>query len=228
MTTLTEIAVQAVLLELDVPVRGYLASHSGQLHDSASKVDRFESAIPLVSEADHRAACRKIATLAAQPRTLDAPSDSEWVAVRRAAIKLYHTHDFGAGPVLHADCIGDALRQGLAAGRAATPQQAIPEGDAALLDFLSEESLDLQCFAIPTPGGDDADIGWRTIQHHMSKPSERVASEVYTDDPRQAIREAMTRLARDPYCTGPLHIEDADAARAAQAEGGAASSGSTT
>jgi hypothetical protein len=36
-----------------------------------------------------------------------------------AVIKKSHTHDFGAGPVLHADCISDALRKGLARGAAA-------------------------------------------------------------------------------------------------------------
>lgn len=79
--------------------------------------------------------------------------------------------------------------------------------DTALLDFLRDESLDLRCFDMPT-GGDDADIGWRTVQHHMGEPRERVASEVYHDDPRAAIIAAMERLRRDPYCTGPLHPEE--------------------
>lgn len=79
--------------------------------------------------------------------------------------------------------------------------------DAALLDFLRDESLDLMCFSMPTGGG-DAYIGWRTVQHHMGAPHERVASEVYQDDPRAAIVAAMERLRRDPYCTGPLHLED--------------------
>ena len=76
--------------------------------------------------------------------------------------------------------------------------------DAALLDFLAAEYLTLEPFNMS-----DDDVGWRTIQHHQGKDSERTASEVYRDDPRQAIREAIARLERDPYCTGPLHIEDA-------------------
>lgn len=60
--------IQAILAMLDVPVLGYLGSHSGKLAASAEKVDSFESAIPLVSESAHRAACEKIiAALPAQP-----------------------------------------------------------------------------------------------------------------------------------------------------------------
>jgi len=52
--------IQAVLAMLDVPVLGYLGSHSGKLIKSSDKVDSFESAVPLVSETAHRAACEKI------------------------------------------------------------------------------------------------------------------------------------------------------------------------
>lgn len=69
------------------------------------------------------------------------------------------------------------------------------KGDGQLLDFLKSESLDLRCF-----GRGDDDIGWRTVQHHMDQPSERVTSEVNADDPRQAIREAMIRMGCDPCC----------------------------
>lgn len=82
--------------------------------------------------------------------------------------------------------------------------------DAELLSFLQDQSLDLRCFS----SSDGEDVGWRTVQHHMSEPRERVVSEVYCDQPRRAIREAMSRIERDPYCTGPLHLED-DAAIAA-------------
>jgi len=59
-----------------------------------------------------------------------------------------------------------------------------------LLDALRDESWDLRCFPVPT-GGDDADIGWRVIGHWMAKPHERTVAEVYHDDPRDAIREAL-------------------------------------
>lgn len=76
------------------------------------------------------------------------------------------------------------------------------KGDGQLLDFLKSESLDLRCF-----GRGDDDIGWRTVQHHMGQPSERVVSEVHADDPRQAIREAMACSETDPFCkTGGLPV----------------------
>jgi len=62
--------------------------------------------------------------------------------------------------------------------------------DKQLLDALRDESWDLRCFPVPT-GGDDADIGWRVIGHWMAEPRERTVAEVYHDDPRDAIREAL-------------------------------------
>ncbi len=100
----------------------------------------------------------------------------------------------------------DQLRALLAAAPAQEAE------DAALLDFIGKNYLDLRCFDMPTGQG-DADIGWRIVQHHMGAPHERVVSEVYADDPRQAVREAMARLARDPHCQGELHPDDAARAR---------------
>lgn len=85
--------------------------------------------------------------------------------------------------------------------------------DTALLNFIAAEYLDLRSFGMPTGQG-DADVGWRVIQHHMGEPTERVVAEVYKDDPRSAIRAAIARLERDPYCTGALHEEDAAQATA--------------
>ncbi len=60
--------IRAVLAMLDLPVLGYLSSHSGNFVKSADKVEQFESAVALVSESAHRAACEKIiAALSAQP-----------------------------------------------------------------------------------------------------------------------------------------------------------------
>ncbi|WP_253279357.1 hypothetical protein [Comamonas testosteroni] len=86
---------------------------------------------------------------------------------------------------------------------------------AELLGFLQDQCIDLRCFTT----SDGEDVGWRTVQHHMSEPRERVVSEVYGDQPRRAIREAMARIERDPYCTGPLHLEDDAAIAAAKGEG---------
>lgn len=62
--------------------------------------------------------------------------------------------------------------------------------DAERLDELLERSWKLEPFEIPTPGGDDADVGWRVIEFHRTKPYERIVAEVYTDDPRAAIDAA--------------------------------------
>lgn len=84
-------------------------------------------------------------------------------------------------------------------------EDAAQQDDKKLLDFLQDQCLDLRCIS----SSDGEDVCWRTVQHHMGKPHERIASQIYGDDPRKAIREAMARLQRDPHCVGPLHEEDA-------------------
>ena len=74
-----------------------------------------------------------------------------------------------------------------------TQAQAVAR-DAELLRFLQDQCIDLRCFTT----SDGEDVGWRTVQHHMSEPRERVVSEVYGDQPRRAIREAMARIERRP------------------------------
>ena len=95
-----------------------------------------------------------------------------------------------------------------------SPKSQADARDAELLGFLQDQCIDLRCFTT----SDGEDVGWRTVQHHMSEPRERVVSEVYGDQPRRAIREAMARIERDPYCTGPLHLEDDAAIAAAKGE----------
>lgn len=68
--------------------------------------------------------------------------------------------------------------------------------DAKLLDAIQHESWDLRCFNIPT-GGDDCDIGWSVIGHWQAEPHERVVAEVYVDDPRTAIRTALSAPKKD-------------------------------
>ncbi|WP_186260304.1 Lar family restriction alleviation protein [Burkholderia gladioli] len=60
--------------------------------------------------------------------------------------------------------------------------------DTKRLDFIAAESVDLVSFAIPYE--DDADIGWRVLQHHIGEAEPRVIGEVFKDDPRAAIRAA--------------------------------------
>ena len=52
--------IQAVLHMLDVPVLAYISSHSEKLGKTTADFDTFESAIPLVSQHAHRAACEKV------------------------------------------------------------------------------------------------------------------------------------------------------------------------
>ena len=91
------------------------------------------------------------------------------------------------------------LRAVLAHAEQLEADNAALKQDQAMLNFIKDESLDLRCYAI------DEDVGWETVQHHMGRPHQRIASRVFDDDPRKAIREAMERLKRDPYCTEPLH-----------------------
>ena len=62
--------------------------------------------------------------------------------------------------------------------------------DTALLNFLQTESWDLRCFDVPT-GGDDSEVHWQVIEHHMAAPHEREVGRAYSDDPREAIRNAI-------------------------------------
>jgi hypothetical protein len=65
--------VMAVLIGLDVPVVGYLSSHSQRFHKVACDVDSAESAMALVREADHRRACERIAALVPPPASKAEP-----------------------------------------------------------------------------------------------------------------------------------------------------------
>lgn len=72
----------------------------------------------------------------------------------------------------------------------AAPAQRPLTDDTRRLDALTEYSWDLRCFDTPT-GADDADIGWRVVEHHMATPTERTVAEVFRDNPRQAIDAAI-------------------------------------
>lgn len=62
------------------------------------------------------------------------------------------------------------------------------EADKARLDEVESNCWDVRCYNIPIGGGDDADIGWEVIEHHMSKPHERQIALGKT--PRAAIDSA--------------------------------------
>lgn len=61
------------------------------------------------------------------------------------------------------------------------------EADTRRLDTLLRESWDLRCFSFCQ----GEDVGWRVIAHYMAEPRERVVAEVFADDPRAAIDEAV-------------------------------------
>lgn len=60
------------------------------------------------------------------------------------------------------------------------------------LQWLEYESNDLRCYNIPT-GGDDYEIGWKVVSHHMTAPEER--NEGYGRTPLEAIQAARQRQA---------------------------------
>lgn len=75
--------------------------------------------------------------------------------------------------------------------RNALAQQPAAVDDAALLDAMAREYWKLDPFDMPTPGGDDADVGWRVIEYHGDEPREREVAVHYADDPRAALRAAL-------------------------------------
>lgn len=62
--------------------------------------------------------------------------------------------------------------------------------DGQLLSALAENYWDIRCINLPT-GGDDFDIDWIVVEHHMAEPRERTIAQAYCDDPRVAIRRAI-------------------------------------
>lgn len=68
-------------------------------------------------------------------------------------------------------------------------------GDSKMIDWLRDETCDLRCINVPT-GGDDCDVRWAVIQHHMAEPHEHEIGRSFTDEPREAIRDAIKRLDR--------------------------------
>lgn len=79
-------------------------------------------------------------------------------------------------------------------------EQALEEAaaDKARLDFITDETLDLRCFDVPT-GGDDYSVAWQVIQHHMAPPRKRVIGEAEEyEGPRIAIDRAILALKEQP------------------------------
>lgn len=83
------------------------------------------------------------------------------------------------------------LRRAITAARAAEPE------DTKLLNWLREESCDLRCIDVPTGQG-DGDVHWVVVGHYQAQPIEREVGRSYSDEPREAIRDAMRAASPTP------------------------------
>ena len=59
------------------------------------------------------------------------------------------------------------------------------------IDEVQNQSLRIEPFEVRTPGGDDADVGWRIFTHHQQAPHLREVACHYADDVRTAIDAAI-------------------------------------
>jgi hypothetical protein len=134
-----------------------------------------------------------IRKLKAQPAPTEAQGDP--VAYRH---HLPEGQAFGDGKTTQLfDNFGDAwddwmLHGGILEalhGKSRAPTGAAQGEDSARLDALLHASWNLECFNMPTGGG-DYEIGWRVFEHHESAPLKRTVAEVYEDNPRAAIDRA--------------------------------------
>lgn len=113
------------------------------------------------------------------------------------AIK-HHASAFFSGSAKDAKTAGMALLEiemacNMALIAAQCAAKTSPQGDTHPsvnpLDILRDNSWGLVPFDMPTGQG-DADIGWRVLEYHQAKPTERTVAEVYSDDPQAAISKA--------------------------------------
>jgi hypothetical protein len=112
-----------------------------------------------------------------------APSDY-WAAVRSAGDEMtFRAEEFEA----------EYQRMKAAQSRHAAEREALVL-DKKRLDLVANEYLTIESFSMPTPGGDDADVGWRALQHYEREPKPRIIAEVFKDDPRAAIDAAILAL----------------------------------
>jgi hypothetical protein len=78
-----------------------------------------------------------------------------------------------------------------------TPPEAQGESvhpDTKRLDFIADDYIQVDSFAMPTPGGDDADVGWTFKQYHQGKTEPVLIHKHYSDNLREGIDQAQRAL----------------------------------
>lgn len=156
-----------------------------------------------ISLADRQAAADAFEWLAASPESVEPDASPEAPApqgVQAETLKPLVSELMGRARLFRSAGAGDydaaykALEQRLYTVLGATPPSppaVQPNNDTALLDYLRDECLDLRCKNVPT-GGDDYVVRWHVIGHYGDAPHERVAGESFSEEPRDAIRAAMS------------------------------------
>lgn len=74
----------------------------------------------------------------------------------------------------------------------AAPPADARDADTKRLDYIASEYLEITPFPMPTPGGDDADVGWRIYDFYQAPPEKRLVAEVFRDNLREAIDAARS------------------------------------
>jgi len=110
----------------------------------------------------------------------------KWSTVIRAAQRLY---EFEVTPEKEAERIAKANESFAEFKRHVAQVSGQDREDAERLDWLRDTCCDLRSVNVPT-GGDDAEVHWVVIEHHMAKPHERESGMSITDGPRGAIDAA--------------------------------------
>jgi len=84
--------------------------------------------------------------------------------------------------------VSDRLRAELAAKAGEVEKL---RADKARIEEVQNDHLRIEPFEMRTPGGDDADVGWRIYSHHQQAPRLREVACHYADDLRAAIDAAI-------------------------------------
>ena len=162
--------IQAVLHMLDVPVLAYISSHSEKLGKTTADFDTFESAIPLVSQHAHRAACEKV--ISAMQAQLEAVGAGGVGALEIAEAALADIGDADREP-------GDDV-----AWCEARAAEALPEVRAVLITAAAPPAAQVQTMGWVAPG-------WQAVP---VEPTKEMVIEAY-----EAQGEATSSTCKEIY-----------------------------